>query len=570
MIKISYYLLYSLSYVSSLFQKESAESKGKKKKLSVLRNVPADWHIPQSCIPISGKSNILAVATNPEVGILSEKEIDITESYSVDELLECIHSRQLTALEVTIAFCKRAAIANQLTNCCTELMFADSIERAKYLDEYMETNGKPIGPLHGLPVSLKDSFKVPGYDSTIGFTINIGNATSEFSNLPKLLYEQGCVFYVKSNIPQFLMTCDSDNVIFGKVLNPMNTSLTAGGSSGGEGSMIKQYGSIIGIGTDIGGSIRIPAICCGIYGFKPSCDRFPYGNQLKPNDLRDDQGFGLKCSAGPMSNKLSNIEFMFRAMLATKPWTIDADVKPIAFQESLYKEGSSKEVLTIGYFIEDESFPLHPPMKRSMLASVEKLKKEGHNLVLIKPYSLKATWRHCTRSYMQDMGFYTALRIIKVGELPIPSFGTTSVESFGLPPANLTSGMLSSFLKERATIAEFWSQVFIEHKLDVLLCPGAPHGAVKHDTYGIAPYTGVWNAVDYPALIIPLINEKPLTLENAPPVEEYVKGDGSFAIADYKPEELVGSVTHVQLVCKNFADEKLLGCAKIIDNVLNS
>lgn len=85
-----------------------------------------------------------------------------------------------------------------------------------------------------------------------------------------MLLDLGAVLYCKTNLPQTIMTGDSDNNVFGRTLNPRNTALTAGGSTGGEGALLALRGSILGVGTDVGGSIRVPSVCNGIYGLRPS------------------------------------------------------------------------------------------------------------------------------------------------------------------------------------------------------------------------------------------------------------------------------------------------------------
>ena len=102
------------------------------------------------------------VSPGPE---LSPDELRLTESFDATALLSGLLSGLLKSADVTIAFCKRAAIAQQLTNCLTEIFFQDAIARAEELDKYLAETGQPVGPLHGLPISLKDSFKVKGYDA---------------------------------------------------------------------------------------------------------------------------------------------------------------------------------------------------------------------------------------------------------------------------------------------------------------------------------------------------------------------------------------------------------------------
>ena len=132
-------------------------------------------------------------------------------------------------------------------------MFNEAIEQAKALDLYQKQHGAVKGPLHGLPISLKDSFKVRGHDATIGLLHFTNKPIEEESILVETLRSLGAVLHCKTNVPQTMMTVDSENNIWGRTLNP-NKSLTSGGSTGGEGALIALRGSVAGIGTDVAGS----------------------------------------------------------------------------------------------------------------------------------------------------------------------------------------------------------------------------------------------------------------------------------------------------------------------------
>jgi Asp-tRNA(Asn)/Glu-tRNA(Gln) amidotransferase A subunit family amidase len=212
--------------------------------------------------------------------LLDDRELQITGLYDATDLLAKLARREFSSLEVTTAFAKRAAIAQQLTSCLTETFFEEGIARAKQLDEHLEKTGTVVGPFHGLPISIKDSFSVEGIPTTIGFVDFLDHPPKTYnSSLVDVLLGAGAVLYVKTNVPQTMMTAESHNNVFGRTLNPYHLNLTAGGSSGGEGALVAMRGSLLGVGTDIAGSVRIPSICCGTVGFKPSVDRIPYGGQ---------------------------------------------------------------------------------------------------------------------------------------------------------------------------------------------------------------------------------------------------------------------------------------------------
>lgn len=124
--------------------------------------IPAEWRLKE--IP----NFTSALRYIRRSGLLTADELTITEVTDARELQQKLQSREWSALEVATAFCKRAAIAQQLTGCLTEIFFKRGLARAKELDEYFEREGKTIGPLHGIPISFKDNYDVEGVDSTIG------------------------------------------------------------------------------------------------------------------------------------------------------------------------------------------------------------------------------------------------------------------------------------------------------------------------------------------------------------------------------------------------------------------
>lgn len=166
------------------------------------------------------------------------------------------------------------------TNCLTEIFFVEAIAAARRLDR--QTTSK--GPFHGIPFSLKDQFNVIGHDSTIGYIANVGAPAIKNSALVDTIIAQGGILYCKTNVPQTVLTADTVNNVFGRTLNPVNDGIIPGGSSGGEAALLACGGSVLGIGTDTGGSVRVPSAACELYGLKPSAGRVSYKNVVNSND----------------------------------------------------------------------------------------------------------------------------------------------------------------------------------------------------------------------------------------------------------------------------------------------
>lgn len=235
-----------------------------------------------------------------------------------------------------------------------------------------------LPPLFGLPVSLKDSFRVRGYDTSTGLGCYVGEPAGENSALAALLIDLGAVLYCKTNLPQSIMTGDSDNNIFGRTMNPRNKFLTAGGSTGGEGALLALRGSILGVGTDIGGSIRVPSVCNGVYGFRPCVGLVPHGGV---RDLNPPGTDGVRSTAGPMATSLRDCSLFLKSILQADTWKYDStsisvpwiDLKP-------------KNKLRIGVALNDGVYTPSPPVRRGLKQAVDLLR--DNNDIEIVPVNL--------------------------------------------------------------------------------------------------------------------------------------------------------------------------------------
>lgn len=170
------------------------ESIAAQKKKVQTEAIPKEWLLKS--LPPASQLDVRGVPAS--CGILTAKELEITEKHDATSLTLALRERQYTAVEVATAFCKRAAIAQQLTNCLTEIFFDRALERAKELDAYFERTGRPSGPLHGLPVSVKDSFDIVGLDSSIGIAALANKPATQNAALVDILLRAGAVLYVKT------------------------------------------------------------------------------------------------------------------------------------------------------------------------------------------------------------------------------------------------------------------------------------------------------------------------------------------------------------------------------------
>jgi amidase len=180
-----------------------------------------------------------------------------------------------------------------------------------------------------------------------------------------------------------MMTADSHNNLFGRTINPANRSLTAGGSTGGEGALIAMRGSILGFGTDLAGSIRIPSLCNGIYGFKPSSLLIPFSGQRIPFPPGFEQ-IGIVLSAGPLATSMRACIFAFETILKAVPSNFDSGCLRMPWVPDVSLKAHRGASLRIGLVLDDGFSTPTPPVRRGLEQSVKKLRQAGVEIIPLK------------------------------------------------------------------------------------------------------------------------------------------------------------------------------------------
>lgn len=287
--------------------------------------IPKELHLSKDFLDIGHPpQNVTGIPAT--CGLLTPEELDITSNHGLIDLANAIRTGKWTSVAVTTAFCKRAAIAHQLTCCLSDLYMEEALARAKQLDDHLAQTGKTVGPFHGVPISVKETVPVAGQLWSAGLATS-RKIVPKDCLLIETIREQGAVFYVKTHQPALVFSLESTSFA-GRTLNPHNVDLSSGGSSGGEGALLAMRGSPFGIGSDLGGSIRIPASFCGVYGLKASSGFLPmrgvqYG--ISSPDL------SLDGIIGPMGHSLRDLDYFLGHVLSRKLYLKDSDVIPMPY-----------------------------------------------------------------------------------------------------------------------------------------------------------------------------------------------------------------------------------------------
>ncbi|XP_073331917.1 fatty-acid amide hydrolase 1 [Pagrus major] len=435
---------------------------------------------------------------------------------SLSELTKQLQEGSLNPEDVFYSYMEKTLDLNKKLNCCTGILL-ESFDQLKTVASNKE------GLLYGVPVSIKDNIAYKNYDSSCGVIIKLEQPEDKDSVIVEVLKRQGAIPFVKTNLPQGLLSYDCSNPIYGQTVNPHNLQKTSGGSSGGEGALIGGGGSLLGIGTDIGGSIRAPASFCGICGFKATSGRL--SSQGVRAALPGQKS--VLSSSGPMARDVDSLALCMQALLCDHMFSLDPTVPPIPFNAQIYQSSSP---LTIGYLENDGFTGPTPSMARGIREVKALLEQAGHTLVPYSPLKMSDVIPEMVLKGILGDGGTTLLQILEGGPLDpcvkdqvihysLPKWWKKTV-SFLLKPlaprvASICSGIcgvgsVAYQWKHQSAIEDYIHETIAEWRrcnIDVLLCPVL--GPAFNFSYcGKLTCAGssmiLYNLLNFPAGVVPV------------------------------------------------------------------
>ncbi|SPQ25315.1 e2c75827-595e-449a-97b6-d64331a02715 [Thermothielavioides terrestris] len=546
------------------------------KRASTLEKIPPEWRLTPAQLAEAANQRDL---TGPFIQkFLSAEDVAIVTKDSV-EIVKDIKAKKLSALQVTTAFCKTAAVAHQINNCLHEIFFDQALARARELDAYYADKGETMGPLHGLPVSLKDQFHVKGVDTTMGYVGWIGSnlgikdpsqAHQVESQITTELLSLGAVLFCKTSLPQTLLFGETKNNIIGQTMNPHNQNLSCGGSSGGEGALMALRGSTLGLGTDIGGSVRIPAAFNGIFSLKPTPERLSYRDAANTNPGQNT----YRSTVGFLSTSLGGLVLALRSVLSTRPWERDPAVVPIPFRQTTFDEyraraGSdgkakpSERPLKLGVFWTDRTVGPHPPILRGL--------REVVDAVVDWEPPLHATARRIHFAFlMADGADDVQSHLALSGEPLVPEIAGDFQPRAPLPLLEYQKLTLEG-LEYEAAYSDYWNSTAADDGqiVDAVIMPVAPHAAVIPGQYHHVHYTEAINLLNYSAAVIP-VTKADKSLDAFDSSYQPLNPVDKLNWESYDPELYHGAPVGVQLVARKFEEEKILAIADIVTAALTT
>ncbi|HXH06052.1 MAG TPA: amidase family protein, partial [Vicinamibacterales bacterium] len=240
----------------------------------------------------------------------SESATEIT-SLGADALAALIRRRRLGAVEALEAYLRRIDAVNPALNAIIHLDAERAMARAQTLD----ARCRPLGPLHGIPMTLKDAHRVRGMPTRVGDPEAPTTTARTDGAVAARLRAAGAVLIGKTNVSRNLADFGAQNPIHGRTAHPADPSRTPGGSSGGAAAALAAYLTPLEVGSDLAGSIRIPAAFCGIVGLKPSMGLVPVAGHVS-DPVRHPRGGGsnVLTSVGPMARTLDDLDLLLRVL----------------------------------------------------------------------------------------------------------------------------------------------------------------------------------------------------------------------------------------------------------------
>ena len=425
---------------------------------------------------------------------------------SATELAGRLAARQVSATEATTAYLDRLDWVDGKVNAVAVLRREEALAEAKKADE----NAAPSGALHGVPVSIKECYDLAGTPTTAGLKGLANHKAAKDAALVARLRAAGAIVVAKSNLAQLELYVESDNPLYGRTDNPWDAARTPGGSSGGEGALVSAGASALGLGTDIGGSVRVPAHFCGICGLRPT------PGLLSLEGTADERLFSHVASipdaAGPLARTVADIKLSMKVLGA-----------PIADT----KVGG----LVVGMYEDDGFFTPSPALGRAVQRAAAVLELAGARVVEFKVPDIGEALDVFYGLFTADGGS-TFRKMLMSEEVDPRNAQLMQLASMANWMRPLTGGLMSlggnrrvghlinvcgarngqglkDLIERRDAYRRKFEEAVTAAGADVLLCPPNALPALVHRASGdLGPasvsYTALYNLLAWPAGVVPV------------------------------------------------------------------
>ena len=397
------------------------------------------------------------------------------------------------------------------------------------------------------------------------------------SEMVRELRALGAVLYCKTSVPHSLMTGETTNHIIDYTWNPKNRNLCSGGSSGGEGALIGLKGSPAGFGTDIGGSIRIPAAFNGLYGIRPSSGRMPYEGMANSMDGQNT----VLSVVGPLATTAGALRLLFQSILSQSPWLYDPMVFELPWRDSQEEEirsmiqgstsGTSR--LSVGILKSDGVVNPQPPVARAIQMVSDALTKQGHKVIEWKPPSHQRSQDLMLNVWTYDGGKDVRDAFALSGEPPVPQVA----DLFG--PSGPTEEFTASRIAANNVAMREWRKAYMDYwnstaaltgtgrPVDAVVCPLAPYAAARRGMYDYYGYSIFVNALDYTCVVVP-VTTADKSVDTVEAGYKALNEQDRAVFEAYDAALYDGANVGVQVIGRRLQEEKMIALAEYIGGLV--
>lgn len=529
------------------------------------------------------KRQLKRILTDNSTGEMMTLERETILALHINELLLKLRSGDLDPLAVLEAFQARALEATDSTNCVVDFL----LEARHVAMDLRNLSEHDRGPLHGLPISVKECYYVKGYDATVGLIRYLNCPAQEDAAMVKRMRQLGAVPFCLTNVPQTMKTYACSNPVYGVTTHPLDKTRTPGGSSGGEGALIAMGGSPLGLGSDVGGSLRIPAHFCGISSLKPTTGRiFERGRRKGTKGIV----VGVQSNSGFMSKSVDGVILGMKTFLQDpmKMAEMDHKVVPLPWQEKLF---SPSKRLKIGWYDDDGYFKLTPCCKRAVRVAVDTLEKLGCEVVYFRPPQLENIAHYFFDHILADAGinnlelwegeildqaveinsfvYKTPMWIKRWMFAPIFYFLSRIMYQVSTRGHTKSKDLWKS-LERLDDMVEKMLQDWNDLGLDCVIAPGfaypAPPITNPARLVPAVSYTAAYNVVDFPAGSVPISR---VNQDDQEALEDYPRNDLLYHLVYNGTKGAVGMPLNVQVIGRPWQEEMVLHVMKLLQDKVN-
>lgn len=421
-------------------------------------------------------------------------------------MADAIRRKEFSALELVEAHLSRVEKLNPRLNAFVHVDPESARRDARAADWALKQHAG-LGPLNGVPISIKSSIDVAGFRCEAGTKLRAGYVASHDAPLVRRLRRAGAVILGVTNSPELLMAWETDNLLYGRTNNPWDLSRTAGGSSGGESAAIASCCSAAGVGSDGGGSIRVPAHFTGICGLKPTPGRIPATGHF-PNSVGP---FALTGVVGPMARTVADLRALFDVMQGYDEGDTCAAPVPI---RQVGRNDIKK--IQIGYFEEDHRTPVTPETSAAVRTAALALQRADCKVSPFLPQGLEEArelwWKFFGTAGAMLLGPMTSGQEEKLSPILKQFMSWTAAE-----PPHTAESLLNTWIQRDIVRMRIFAQM---KEIPVLLCPVAAVPAFRHGerSWNIngrtVEYLDAWsycawfNLLGMPAAVVPVAPSK--------------------------------------------------------------